>query len=230
MGSALSRNAALLLVLCVLVPAGSFAQSSDLVSAEKFFSSLSASFGAVKDYEANLTITQGKTVSRGRISYKSPVFLFIRFDDSANQVICFDGEKLTVYLPSEQVVLQQSYKKKTPSQIEALATAQGLSLMQRNYSIAYLTGPAPVPLEDGSKEMVVKLKLVSRGTSSYSQIILSVGGAAVRRVEGTLATGDKVVMDFTGMRTNQGVPASRFAYDPPPYANVIQDWLFDPEQ
>ena len=230
MGSALNRNAVLPLILCLLVPLGASAQSADMVSAEKFFSSLSASFGTVKDYEANLVITQGKTASRGRISYKSPVYLFIRFDDPANQVICFDGEKLTVYLPSEQVVLQQTYKKKTPSQIEALATSQGLALLQHSYSIAYLTGPAPVPLDDGSKEMVVKLRLISRGNSSYSQLIISVEGSYIRRVEGMLASGDKVVMDFTNMRTNQGVPASRFAYDPPPYANVIQDWLFDPEQ
>ena len=214
----------------MLVPCALSAQSADIVSAEKFFSNLSASFGAVKDYEANLTLTQGKTISRGKISYRSPMYLFIRFDDPANQVICFDGEQLTVYLPAEQVVLQQHYKKKTPSQIEGLVTAQGLSLMQKNYSVAYLTGPAPVPLDDGSREMVVKLRLISRGTSSYSQLVLSVAGSVIRRVEGTLATGDRMVMDFQNIRINQGIPASRFAYDPPPYANVVQDWLFDPEQ
>ncbi len=218
------------MMFCLLVPLAASAQSTEIVSAEKFFANLSASFGAVKDYEANLTITQGKTVSRGRISYKSPTYLFIRFDDPANQVICFDGEQLTVYLPSEQVVLQQHYKKKSPAQIEALVTAQGLALMQRNYSVAYLTGPAPVPLDDGSREMVVKLHLVSRGTSSFSELIISVEESLVRRVEGTQANGDRVVMDFQNVRVNQGVPASRFVYDPPPYANVIQDWLFDPEQ
>ena len=226
----MNRNAAYLLILCILVPLGASAQSTDMVSAEKYFANLSASYGTVKDYEANLTITQGKAVSRGRISYKSPLYLFIRFDDPANQVICFDGEKLTVYLPTEQVVLQQRYKKKPPSQIEALATSQGLSLLQRNYSIAYLTGPSSVPLEDGSKEMVVKLKLVSRGTTSYSQMVISVKDSLIRRVEGTQSSGDKVVMDFANVRTNQGVPDSRFVYDAPPYANVIQDWLFDPEQ
>ena len=46
----------------------------------------------------------------------------------------------------------------------------------------------------------------------------------------TQASGDRVVMDFQNVRINQGVPASRFVYDPPPYANVVQDWLFDPEQ
>ncbi len=217
-------------MLSLLVPAVASAQSTDMVSAEKFFANLSASFGKVKDYEAGLTITQGKSVSRGKLSYKSPLYLFIRFDDPANQVICFDGEKLTVYLPAEQVVLQQRYKKKTPSQIEGLATSQGLGLLQRNYSIAYLSGPAPVPLEEGSREMVVKLKLVARGSTSYSQMIISVKDSLVRRVEGTQTSGDKVVMDFANIRTNQGVPDSRFAYDAPPYANVIQDWLFDPEQ
>ena len=217
-------------MLCLLAPVAVSAQTAEIVSAEKFFSNLSASFGAIHDYEANLTITQGKTVSRGKISYKAPMYLFIHFDDPANQVICFDGEQLTVYLPAEQVVLQQHYKKKTPAQIENLVTAQGLALMQRNFSVAYLTGPAPVPLDDGSREMVVKLRLISRGTSSYSQLVISVEGSLIRRVEGTLASGDKVVMDFQNIRINQGIPASRFAYDPPPYANVVQDWLFDPEQ
>jgi outer membrane lipoprotein-sorting protein len=226
----LNRNAAYFLILGLLAPLGASAQSTDMVSAEKFFSTLSAGYGKIKDYEASLTITQGKAVSRGRISYKSPLYLFIRFDEPANQVICFDGEKLTVYLPAEQVVLQQRYKKKPPSQIEALATSQGLGLMQRNYSIAYLSGPSAVPLEDGSREMVVKLKLVSRGTTSYSQMIISVKDSLIRRVEGTQSSGDKVVMDFVNVRTNQGVPDSRFVYDAPPYANVIQDWLFDPEQ
>jgi outer membrane lipoprotein-sorting protein len=217
-------------MLCFLAPQVATAQSADMVSAEKFFGNLSASYGAVKDYEANLTITQGKAASRGRISYKSPLYLFIHFDDPANQVICFDGEKLTVYLPTEQVVLQQRYKKKSPGQIEAMATSQGLSLLQRNYSIAYLIGPAAVPLEDGSREMVVKLKLVARGATSYSQLIISVKDSLIRRVEGTQPGGEKVVMDFANIRTNQGVPDSRFVYDAPPYANVIQDWLFDPEQ
>ena len=216
--------------MLMLVPGTAPAQSAEMVSAEKFFSNLSASFGAVKDYVAAVTITQGKNVSHGQLSYKSPMYLFIRFDDPANQVICFDGEQLTVYLPSEQVVLQQRYKKKSPAQVEALVTAQGLALMQRNYSVAYLTGPAPVPLEDGSRELVVKLRLISRGSSAFSQLTISVEGSLVRRVEGTQSNGDRIVMDFQNVRVNQGVPASRFVYDPPPYANVVQDWLFDPEQ
>ena len=213
-----------------LFPCLAFPQSAEIVSAEKLFAGLSASFAKVKDYEAALTITQGKNVSRGRISYASPMYLRIDFDDPPKQVLNFDGEKLTFYSPANEVILEQRYKKKTPSQVEGMMTSQGFTIIQRSYSIAYVTGPAPVPLDDSSREMVVKLKMTSRGATGYSQMIVSVKDSLIRRMEGTQSSGEKVIMDFSNVRTNQGVPESRFKYDAPPYANVIQDWLFDPEQ
>jgi outer membrane lipoprotein-sorting protein len=201
-----------------------------MVSAEKFFGSLSASFGTVKDYEAALTITQGKALSHGKISYKSPFFLRIDFDDPKGQVVVFDGETLTFFSPQYEVVLEQKYKKKSAAQIENLASMQGLTILQRNYSIAYLTGPAPVPLDDGSREMVMKLKLTSHGTTGFGQLVISVKDQLIRRIEGTEVNGDTITMDIANIRVNQGVPDERFKYDPPPYANVISDWLFDPEE
>jgi outer membrane lipoprotein-sorting protein len=226
----LNKKSGLFIILILFLPFLAFPQAGEIVSAEKFFANLSASFGKVKDYEAAITITQGKSVSRGKLSYKSPIYLRIDFDDPPKQVLNFDGEKLTFYSPANEVILEQRYKKKSPSQVEGLMSSQGLGILQRNYSIAYLTGPGAVPLEDGSKEMVVKLKLISRGATGYTQMILSVKDSLIRRVEGTQSSGEKVVMDLTNIRINQGVPDSRFLYDAPPYANVIQDWLFDPEQ
>jgi outer membrane lipoprotein-sorting protein len=225
----LNKKSFAIAICALFLPFLAFPQA-EIVSAEKFFSALSASFAKVKDYEAVITITQGKSISRGKLSYKSPIYLRIDFDDPPKQVLNFDGEKLTFYSPANEVILEQRYKKKSPGQIEGMMSSQGLTIMQRNYNIAYLSGPAPVPLEDGSREMVVKLKLSSRGATGYSQMILSVKDNLIRRVEGTQSNGDKVVMDFANIRINQGVPDSRFVYDAPPYANVIQDWLFDPEQ
>jgi outer membrane lipoprotein-sorting protein len=208
------------------------AQTASLASADKFFGDLSASYGKVKDYEASFTWTQGKAVSSGKLSYKSPVYLRMDFSDPAGQVLNFNGDKLTFYSKSNEVILEQKYTKKTSSQLEGMVTSQGLTLWQRNYSIAWLTGPSETPLEDGSREMVVKLKLVSRATTSYAQMIVSVVRSTmlIRRVEGTLAGGERVVLDLQNVRVNQGVPDSRFDYDGPPYANVIPDWLFDPER
>lgn len=230
LGSALNRKAVFPAILCILLSAFAFGQSNELVSAEKYFDTLSASFSAVNNYVADISITNGKASYHGRLSYKSPLFLRIDFDDPPKMVLNFDGQKLQWYSPQNAVVLEQDYKKRGAGQTEAMASNQSFALWKRNFSIAYLTGPAPVPLEDGSHEMVVKLKLVSRGTTNFTQMILSVKDSLIRRVEGTMAGGDKVVMDYANIRTNQGVPDSRFAYDAPVTVNTIQDWLFDSTQ
>jgi outer membrane lipoprotein-sorting protein len=226
------KTTSTIVVLLCAAAALSWAQTATLESADKFFEKLSASYGKVKDYEASFTWTQGKSVSSGKISYKSPVYLRLDFTDPASQVLNFNGEKLTFYSKTNEIILEQKYKRRSAGQLEGMVTSQGLNLWQRNYSIAYLTGPSDIPLEDGSREMVAKLKLVSRAATSYSQMIISVVRATmlIRRVEGVLLSGEKVALDLQNTRINQGVPDSRFDYDGPPYANVYPDWLFDPEQ
>ena len=226
----MSRKALIPALLCVLLPFAGFAQSAELVSAEKYFDALSASFGKVSDYVADISIANGKASYHGRLSYKSPLFLRIDFDDPPKMVLNFDGEKLQWFSPQNTVVMVQDYKKRPASQIEGMTSSQSFSLWKKNFSVAYLTGPAPVPLEDGSRELVTKLKLVSRGSTTFTQMIISVKDSFIRRVEGIMGSGDKVVMDYANIRTNQGVPDSRFKYDAPSNVNEIRDWLFDPTQ
>jgi outer membrane lipoprotein-sorting protein len=218
---------ALALALCLSLPAS----AQEIVSAEKYFAALSASYGAVKDYEASLTITQGKTVSRGKISYKTPMYLRIDFDDPRGQVIAFDGEMFTVFVPQYEVVLQQKYRKKGAGAVAAMASSQGLALLGRSYNVAFLESPGPVALEEGSREQVVKLKLTARGITGYRQLVISVSkDSLIRRIEGVQTNGERITLDFASIRTNQGLPDSRFQYDPPAYANVIPDFLFDSEE
>jgi outer membrane lipoprotein-sorting protein len=201
-----------------------------MVSAEKFFGNLSGSFGAIKDYECAVKIVQGKTEWRGKLSYKSPLFLRIDFDEPKGQVFVINAEKLTIFVPQYEVVLEQKYKKKGPAAIASLASIQGLAMLQKDYSVGFLVGPEPVPLEEGSREQVVKLKLMPHATTGFRQLVLSVKESLVRRVEGIQESGEKIVLDLANVRINQGVPDSRFQYDPPAYANVIPDFLFDPEE
>ncbi len=218
---------AVILAFCLSLPAA----AQEIVSAEKYFAALSASYGAVKDYEASLTVTQGKTVSHGKISYKTPMYLRIDFDDPKGQVIAFDGEVFTVFVPQYEVVLQQTYRKKGAGAVAAMASSQGLTLLSRSYNVAFLETPGPVPLEEGSREQVVKLKLTARGITGYRQLVISVTkDSLIRRIEGVQASGERITLDFAGIRTNQGLPDSRFQYDPPAYANVIPDFLFDSEE
>jgi len=217
----------LFLALFLLLP--SFAFSDNVLSAEKFLSDLSKDFEGVKDYTAVVAVTQGKTSSHGTLFYKAPSSLRINFDDPEGQVLVIDNDKLTAYFPQYGVVLEQRYRQKADSSVENLVSSQGLLMLQRNYSVGYLSGPSPVPLEQGSKEMVVKLKLVPVTTTGFSQLVVSVKGTQIRRIEGTEQSGDTISLDMANVHVNTGLPASRFTYDPPEDATVISDWLFNPE-
>jgi len=135
-----------------------------------------------------------------------------------------------VYLPEYRAVLNQNITPgRRPSSGASLASAQGLTLLRRNYVSSFVTGPDPVALEAGSHDQVVKLRLVRRNISEgFREIILSVNPAAktIRRIEGRTIADGLVQFDFTNIKTNQGIPEMRFIYDSPASAYVYNNFLF----
>ena len=144
-------------IFIVTLFASAFAQ--DITTASKFFQSVSESYGRISTYEADLSITaDGKTMA-AKVSYKRPSLLRMDFSNPQNQVILFNGDMLTIYLPGMSTNLQQSVTSTTDKAGMDLATPQGLALMSRYYTIAYEIGQSPVPLSDDNQEKVVKLIL-----------------------------------------------------------------------
>ena len=110
-----------------------------------------------------------------------------------------------------------------------MVSAQGLSLLRRNYTPSYVTGPEPVPLDSNSNERVVKLRLVRRSISEgFREIIVSVSPDTklIRRLEGRTIADGTVQFDFNNVKINQGIPELRFIYDSPPSANIYNNFLF----
>ena len=201
--------------------------SQEIITADRYLESVSERYGGIRDYEAQVIIRSGSTDMTGNLSYLSPSFLRIDFTRPANQVMVFNGELLTVYLPDLRAVLNQAV---TPARRGAsMATAQGLQLLRRGYIPAFVTGPAPVPLEDRSQEMVVKLRLTRRlASEGFREIILSVDPetSLIRRIEGRTIADALVRFDFINIRTNLGIPEQRFIYDSPASANMYNNFLF----
>jgi outer membrane lipoprotein-sorting protein len=203
----------------------------EIVTAEQYLKNVSDRYSLIKDYEAQLSIRSGGTQMRGNVSHLSPSFLRIDFSEPAEQVIVFNGELLTVYLPGYRAVLSQAI---TPARRPsaggaALASAQGLTILRRNYIPTFVVGPDPVPLEEGSGEMVVKLRLTRRSVSEgFRELILSVDRESqlIRRIEGRTIADVQLRFDFTGIKINQGIPEQRFIYDSPASANLYNNFLF----
>jgi outer membrane lipoprotein-sorting protein len=218
------------LIFFLLVTFTLQAQDSILTAAD-FFKSVSAKYGTITEYEAGMDIKAGKEIMSGKVSFKRPNLLRIDFSDPQEQVIVFNGDMLTIYLPGPKAILNQSVQDSSVGSSANLATPQGLQLMSRYYTISYLTGPEAedLDLETEGSEKVIKLKLVKRTSAeNFDQIILSVNPKSllIRRVEATSITKQAITFDFTNYVLNNGIPANRFIYDPPSSANNYNNFVY----
>jgi outer membrane lipoprotein-sorting protein len=203
--------------------------AQEIVTAERYLQTVAERYSAVRDYEAKILIRSGGTDMVGTISHLVPSFLRIDFTRPAEQVILFNGDTLTIYLPQYNAVLNQSITANSRSSGASLATAQGLLLLRRNYIPVFVTGPAPQPLEKGSEEQVVQLRLTRRSISEgFREILLSINPNTrlIRRIVGTSIADGQVRFDFSDIKVNQGIPEQRFIYDSPASANMFNNFLF----
>jgi outer membrane lipoprotein-sorting protein len=203
------------------------AKAQEILTAEKYLELLGEQYGSIKDYQAKIVITSNKTDMFGTIIYKTPNLLRIDFTKPEGQVIVFNGNTLTVYLPEYRAILNQEVS--TNNSAVTIASAQGLSLLRRNYLAAYAVGPDPIPMDEGSSSLVIKLLLTRRNLSEgFTQLELSIDPEAklIRRIKGTTVTGEEIILNFSDIVLNQGIAEAKFVYDSPASANLYNNFLF----
>ena len=206
------------------------ASAQEIVTAGQYFSLVADRYAQVVDYEGKISIATGKDLMKGDISFKAPSLLRVDFTSPPDQVIAFDGQTLSVYIPGYNAILSQSAADKPGAGTASLATREGLRMLKRNYSVAFESSPAPQPLEGGAAgEQAVRLVLgrtsAAEGFRTLKLYIMP-DTKLIRRIEGWTISGDKLTFDFTGIKTNVGIPATRFIYDSPASANVYNNFLF----
>ena len=189
----------------------------------------------ISDYTANVSIKIDDASMAGVLYFKKASRLRIDFTVPDKQVIVSDGLFLQVYIPKYGVTLKQQLDPnagKDQTGGAGLATPQGLSLLRKGYGIAYKIGPGTVPIDEGAKggsaEPVFKLLLNWQNQNQgFRQIELSLTtGKIIRRIEGITADRKKVRIDFTGIKTNTGIPNNKFDYDAPADSNVYNSFLY----
>ena len=215
----------LIVLLTGLLTFCTLAFSQSIMTASEFFKSVSDYYETIKDYEANIDIAVGNSVMYGKASFKRPEMLRIDFTSPAEQVILFNGDKLTIYLPGYSAILEQV----VDGVSAASATSAGLSLLRRYYTMSYETGQAAVPLDGNSEDMVVNLLFYRRtSTEAFSVIKISFEADTklIRRVTATTPQNEVFTFNLTNYNLNTGLTDQRFIYDPPSSANDYNNFLF----
>ena len=206
-----------------------FSQPSDdpdgqMVTAVDFFSSVSEKYKEITDYEAVVTIQHNDLYMEGQLYYKNPDKILITFNEPEGQVISVIGSDLVIYLPQKSVTLTQNLSR-------GGEPMKGLDLFSRGYTFAWVTNYELVPLEEGSPEMVYKLKLAWRTTDEgFREIEMSIGkNMLIRRLVGVTKNYDELTMDFKNIRINQNIPDARFEYESPPSSYEINNFIYAEE-
>jgi outer membrane lipoprotein carrier protein len=222
------------MILAALSLSTASVASQDFVTAGQYFNAVADRYAQVDDYEGKISIASGKDgkdLMKGDIIFKSPSLLRVDFTSPPDQVIAFDGQTLTVYIPGYNAILSQSAADKPGAGSATLSTREGLKMLRRNYSVAFESSPAPMPLDGGAPgEQAVRLVLARTSAAEgfkTIKIYVSPDTKLIRRIEGWSISGDKLSFDFTGVKTNVGIPAARFVYDSPASANVYNNFLFN---
>lgn len=223
-----------LIIFCSILSFSSAQQT--ITTASSFFQSVSERYAGIKDYEASVKIEapgakkEDKNRMEGKVSFKRPNLLRIDFDIPEKQVIVYNGEQLTIYLPGSDAVLVQSVGSEGGSASGAsLATPQGLYLMSRYYYVAYESGQEPVPLSNDSDEQVIKLILTRKNASEgFRTIRLAINPETklIRQVEALSNSNETFSFSFTNYNLNSNIPDVRFIYDAPSSANNYNNFLF----
>ncbi len=202
--------------------------SQTITTASEYFKSISDFYATIKDYEADIEINAEKQEMSAKVSYKKPDLMRIDFSSPENQVIVYNGDMLTIYLPEYSAVLQQAVQSEKSG--ANMATAQGLSLMSRYYSVGYEVGQSPVALDKDSSEKVIKLVLYprNRAAEAFTSIKIAINPQTrlIRRIQAFQKKGESITFNFTDYKLNQDITDQRFIYDPPSDANDYNNFLF----
>lgn len=222
------------LFICAAVLATGFTNlfAQNITTASAYFKTISEYYATLKDYECDFELKIEKDETSGKISFKAPDLLRMDYENPQEQVICFNGDTLTIYLPGAQAVLQQAVSssgENAKGDASGIATPQGLSLLSRYYTVAYKTGQKAEPLDEDSDEMVVKFVLNRKSAAeSFRSIEISINEKTklIRRMEAVTPKGETFVFNFYDYKLNQGLSDQRFIYDPPSSANDFNNFLF----
>ncbi|MBE6352632.1 MAG: outer membrane lipoprotein carrier protein LolA [Treponema bryantii] len=214
-------------IISMFLVMGTSVFAQNITTASAYFKSVSEYYGTLKDYEVDFEIKMDKQETAGVLSFKAPDLLRMDYTNPKEQVIVFNGELLTVYLPNSDAILQQQVQDNGSA--VSLSTPQGLALLSRYYTVAYETGQNAEPLEEGSDEMVIKFILSRKSTAEafrYIKVAVTASSNLIRRIEAVTPKGEEFIFNFYDYKLNQGISDQRFIYDAPPSANNINNFLF----
>ena len=233
-GQVLNFRFKVFLIIFFAFPLSLGAQVEDTVG--EFFDKVSERYKAIRDYSARLVITRGEEIQEANVIFKAPQWLRMDFTRPEGMVMAIYENDFLVWVPGYSVTFSQKIGNAGDPEEAALpvppvVAGVGLDIIQRYYTISYNPSPDLMPIDEENNEKVYKIKAVWKSTNEgFRRLDIDIGtDLLLRRIKGTTTANKAIVFDIYDMKINKGIPDSRFRFESPSTGNVIDYFLFDPE-
>ncbi|NWB56905.1 outer membrane lipoprotein chaperone LolA [Pseudomonas sp. F8002] len=164
---------------------------------------------------SQLTLDAGGTQlqeTAGEMAVQRPGLFYWHTEGKAEQTIVSDGQKVTLWDPDLE---QATIKKLDPrlNQTPALLLSGDVSKINDSFDITS---------KHTSNVIEFTLKPKSKDTL-FDTLSLSFGNGVINNMRLVDSVGQRTDILFSGVKANQPVPASKFKFDIPKGADVIQE-------
>ena len=164
---------------------------------------------------SQLTLDAGGTQlqeTAGEMAVQRPGLFYWHAEGKAEQTIVSDGQKVTLWDPDLE---QATIKKLDPrlNQTPALLLSGDVSKISDSFDITS---------KQTSNVIEFTLKPKSKDTL-FDTLSLSFGNGVINNMRLVDSVGQRTDILFSGVKANQPVPASKFKFDIPKGADVIQE-------
>lgn len=188
-------------------------------------------FASFDTYQAGFVMTtEGKgqrTRQTGIIRYKAPDKMLAQFSRPSGQKVVSDGRTMWIYLPSLNVVAEQDLE--AEGGMFSAASRSGLNRLFRRYHYRFASKEQPVTRADGSKMYVLELQQ-KESRAGLRQMTLYINeDYFITRAEGNTASGKKIELTFSDIKTGIDMPDGMFEFDVPARARVIKNPMISEE-
>ncbi len=200
---------------------------SQIVTASSYFNEVSDLYAGLYSYRCDIAVDSDGTSMKGKVAYSRPQLVRVDFTSPSGQMFLFDGSMVQIYLPRQEIILQQNLTEKDVDDNEI--SARGLTLFKRYYSIAFEKDATPVPLDSDSDKKVVNLMLHRRATTeSFETIRMSIDAESklILRVIATTARGKTYRFDLSNYNLNANVSSKSFYFEAPSHITAFNNFMF----
>ncbi len=203
----------------------------DFITVGDIVQKVKQKFGNLDSYQADFSVVSQKTgkmkAQSGVIKYRASDRLLIEFNQPPGQRIVSNGKVMWIYIPSMNVVAEQSLK--ADAGLFSSNTKSGLTRLFAKYHYRFASKDQPETQSDGKKYYTLYLKQrESRSGFRTLQLWIS-EDYFITKAKGETSSGKVIEISFSNIRTNVNHPASIFRFDTPARARIIKNPMISEE-